>query len=107
MIFVPTESFHFCLPAFDPVVMQLEEERCKERFNILDEIFRTLSMAGLIYSLYSCHGYYVLGVCVVTSLSILDVFKLYGMTEKQSEVSVNYVKNTFGHFELILRRTPF
>ncbi|KAK9304725.1 hypothetical protein QLX08_003946 [Tetragonisca angustula] len=71
--------------AFDPVVMQLEEERCKERFNILDEIFRTLSMAGLIYSLYSCHGYYVLGVCVVTSLSILDFFKLYRMTKKQSE----------------------
>ncbi|KAK1135614.1 hypothetical protein K0M31_000203 [Melipona bicolor] len=65
--------------------MQLEEERSKERFNILDEIFRTLSMAGLIYSLYSCHGYYVLGVCVVTSLSILDLFKLYRMTKKQSE----------------------
>ncbi|CAD1469612.1 unnamed protein product, partial [Heterotrigona itama] len=74
---------------FDPVAMQLEEERNKERFNILDEIFRTLSMAGLIYSLYSSHGYYVLGVCVVTSLSILDLFELYRMTKKQQEMEIS------------------
>ena len=67
-------------------MMQLEEERNKERFNIIDEIFRTLSMAGLIYSLYSCHGYYALGACVVTSLSILDLFKLYKIKKKQTEV---------------------
>ncbi|XP_033206716.2 uncharacterized protein LOC117166658 [Bombus vancouverensis nearcticus] len=70
---------------FDPFMMQLEEEKNKERFNVIDEIFRTLSMAGLIYSLYSCHGYYALGACVVTSLSILDLFKLYRIKKKQTE----------------------
>ncbi|XP_017763916.1 PREDICTED: uncharacterized protein LOC108553504 [Eufriesea mexicana] len=70
---------------FDPVMMEFEEEKSKGRLNVLDEILRTLSMAGLIYSLYSCHGYYVLGVCVVTTLSILDAIKLH-RTRRQSEV---------------------
>ncbi|CAK9828193.1 hypothetical protein ANTRET_LOCUS5764 [Anthophora retusa] len=71
--------------SFDPVIMEIEEERNKGRFNILDEILGTLSMAGLIYSLYSCHKYYILGGCVAISLSILDVFKLRKMVINQSQ----------------------
>ncbi|XP_017793290.1 PREDICTED: uncharacterized protein LOC108575086 [Habropoda laboriosa] len=70
---------------FDPVIMEIEEERCKGRFNILDEVLGTLSMAGLIYSLYSSHRYYILGGCVAASLSTLDVIKLHKMATTQSQ----------------------
>lgn len=68
-------------------MIEIEEERNKERFNILDELLGTLSMTGLIYSLYCCHGYYILGICVVTSLSVFNVIKLYYMI-KELEVFV-------------------
>lgn len=80
--------FNLYVSAFDPDMMEIEEERNKERFNILDELLGTLSMTGLIYSLYCCHGYYILGVCVVTSLSIFNVIKLYHMI-KQLEVFIS------------------
>ncbi|XP_076762715.1 uncharacterized protein LOC143430369 [Xylocopa sonorina] len=75
---------------FDPVLIEMEEEKSRGKLNILDEILGTLSMAGLIYSLYSCHGYYVLGICVVTSLSILDVVKLRRMAANKSQSRNSY-----------------
>ena len=57
----------------------MEEERNKERCNVLYELLGTLSMASLIYSLYCHHGYCIIGVFVATSISIFDVFKLYEM----------------------------
>ncbi|XP_012348314.1 uncharacterized protein LOC105736745 [Apis florea] len=80
--------------SFDPDMMEIEEERNKERFNILDELLGTLSMTGLIYSLYCCHGYYILGVCVVTSLSIFNVIKLYHMIKQLEEMETSRFYNT-------------
>ncbi|CAL7940745.1 unnamed protein product [Xylocopa violacea] len=80
---------------FDPVLIEIEEENSKGKLNILDEILGTLSMAGLIYSLYSCHGYYILGICVVTGLSILDVVKLRRMTvDKSQEIEASSLQDS-------------
>ncbi|XP_017879674.1 uncharacterized protein LOC108624711 [Ceratina calcarata] len=70
----------------DPTLMEIEEEKNMGRLNVLNEILGILSMGGLIYSLYSCHGYYILGICVVTGLSILDIVKLYRMNAEVPEV---------------------
>ncbi|XP_034174900.1 uncharacterized protein LOC117601817 [Osmia lignaria lignaria] len=65
---------------FDPIIIQMQEERNKKRCNVLYELLGTLSMASLICSLYCHHGYYIIGVFVATSISIFDVFKLYEMS---------------------------
>ncbi|XP_026669109.1 uncharacterized protein LOC108624712 isoform X3 [Ceratina calcarata] len=72
-------------PVIDPTLMEIEEEKNMGRLNVLNEILGILSMGGLIYSLYSCHGYYILGICVVTGLSILDIVKLYRMNAEVPE----------------------
>ncbi|XP_028520925.1 uncharacterized protein LOC107994532 isoform X2 [Apis cerana] len=93
--------------SFDPDMIEIEEERNKERFNILDELLGTLSMTGLIYSLYCCHGYYILGVCVVTSLSIFNVFKLYHMIKQLEEMETSRFYNTLQQTKTISKFNVF
>ncbi|XP_053998946.1 uncharacterized protein LOC128887264 [Hylaeus anthracinus] len=68
---------------FDPVIIELEEKRNKGRLNSVDELFGIFSMAALLYSIYCHHEYYLLGACIITSLSLLDIFKLYKLKEAQ------------------------
>ncbi|XP_006563377.2 uncharacterized protein LOC102654481 [Apis mellifera] len=93
--------------SFDPDMIEIEEERNKERFNILDELLGTLSMTGLIYSLYCCHGYYILGVCVVTSLSIFNVIKLYYMIKQLEEMETSRFYNTLQQTKTISKFNVF
>ncbi|XP_006625189.2 uncharacterized protein LOC102672043 [Apis dorsata] len=93
--------------SFDPDMIEIEEERNKERFNILDELLGTLSMTGLIYSLYCCHGYYILGICVVTSLSVFNVIKLYYMIKELEEMETSRFYNTLQQTKTISKFNVF
>ncbi|XP_043801541.1 uncharacterized protein LOC122719632 [Apis laboriosa] len=93
--------------SFDPDMIEIEEERNKERFNILDELLGTLSMTGLIYSLYCCHGYYILGICVVTSLSVFNVIKLYYMIKQLEEMETSRFYNTLQQTKTISKFNVF
>lgn len=71
---------------FDPEMIELEEDKSKGKFNVFDEFLDILGIASLIYSLCCHHGYYFLGACIVTSLSVLDIIKLRSFTRMQSQV---------------------
>ncbi|XP_076243915.1 uncharacterized protein LOC143185076 [Calliopsis andreniformis] len=75
-LFVLLYKLFFKQYPFDPVMIELEEERAKGKYNTVDELLRTLGMASLIYSVYCHHGYYFLGACIVAGLSVLDMLEL-------------------------------
>ncbi|XP_076393442.1 uncharacterized protein LOC105662240 isoform X2 [Megachile rotundata] len=70
---------------FDPVMIEIEEQKNKNKCNALYEILGTLSMASVIYSLYCHHGSYIIGAIVVTGVSAFDVSKLYQMINRETE----------------------
>ncbi|XP_076671626.1 uncharacterized protein LOC143370416 [Andrena cerasifolii] len=81
--------------SFDPEMIELEEDKNKGKFNVFDEFLDILGMASLIYSLCYHHGYYLLGACIVTSLSVLDIIKLRNFTRMQSqEIETSPLENS-------------
>ncbi|XP_031829147.1 uncharacterized protein LOC116425489 [Nomia melanderi] len=75
-LFVLVYKLFFKEYAFDPVIIEFEEKKNKGKCNMLDEILGTLGVTSLIYSSYCHHKYYVLGACIITSFTILDVVQL-------------------------------
>lgn len=72
------------------MIIELEEKENKEKYNMLDEILGTLSVTSLIYSFYCHHKYYVLGACIITSLTILDMVKFSRTTAAQLQVVYHF-----------------
>ncbi|XP_076648734.1 uncharacterized protein LOC143356710 [Halictus rubicundus] len=71
--------------AFDPVIIELEEEMNKEKCNLLDEIIGTLSVTSLICSLYCHHKRTVLGACIITGLSTAEMIKFFWTLSPQPQ----------------------